>query len=97
MKNIILAILLILTAIVAKSATFTVTSTSDSGPNTLRYALQMCAASTGPHTINFNIPTTDANYNSSTGVWIIAPSSDLPMIMQQGVLQVTPIRSVPKS
>lgn len=85
MKNIILAILLILTAIVAKSATFTVTSTGDSGPNTLRYALQMCATSTGPHTINFNIPTTDANYNSSTGVWVIAPSSDLPMIMQQGV------------
>ena len=85
MKNIILAILLILTAIVAKSATFTVTSTGDSGPNTLRYALQMCAASTGPHTINFNIPNTDANYNSSTGVWVIAPSSDLPMIMQQGV------------
>ncbi len=85
MKNIILAILLILTAIVANSATFTVTSTGDSGPNTLRYALQMCAASTGPHTINFNIPTTDANYNSSTGVWVIAPSANFPIIMQQGV------------
>ena len=42
-------------------------------------------SSAGPHTINFNIPTTDANYNPSTGVWIIMPSSDLPMIMQQGV------------
>ncbi len=85
MKNSILTILFIFSTIVASSATYTVTTTGDSGPNTLRYALQMCMSSAGPHTINFNIPTTDANYNPSTGVWIIMPSSDLPMIMQSNV------------
>ena len=85
MKNSILTILLIFSAIVVSSATYTVTTTGDSGPNTLRYALQMCMSSAGPHTINFNIPTTDANYNSSTGVWVIAPASDLPLIIQSNV------------
>lgn len=84
MKSII-TIAFVLIALIANSATYTVTTTGDSGPNTLRYALQMCAASAGPHTIEFNIPTTDANYNSSTGVWVISPASDLPMIMQQNV------------
>ncbi|MBO4873687.1 MAG: T9SS type A sorting domain-containing protein [Bacteroidales bacterium] len=85
MKNIILAILLIFSVVVANSATYTVTTTGDSGTNTLRYALQMCMSSAGPHTINFNIPTTDANYNPSTGVWVIMPASDLPMIIQSNV------------
>ena len=85
MKKELVTFWLLLIATIANSATYIVTSTDDSGPNTLRYALQMCMASTGPHTINFNIPTTDANYNSSSGVWVISPSSDLPMIMQSGV------------
>ena len=85
MKRHLLSISFVLLSLIASATTYTVTTTGDSGPNTLRYALQMCMTSAGPHTINFNIPTTDANYNLSTGVWVIAPASDLPTILQSGV------------
>ena len=85
MKKILLSALFVLFAICANSATYTVTSTGDSGPGTLRYAIQMCAAAAGPHTIEFNIPTTDANYNATTGVWVISPNSDFTSIMRAGV------------
>ncbi len=50
------AIVLLLTAAYAQAATFTVTSTADSGPNTLRQAiLDSNAAGPGPNLINFNI------------------------------------------
>lgn len=45
----------------------------------------MSAATAGPHTITFNIPTSDVNYDAATGVWVIVPQSTLPMIMQANV------------
>jgi hypothetical protein len=68
------------------ATTYTVTNTNDSGTGSLRYAMQMCVGTTGPHTIEFNIPTTDANYQTSTGVWVISPSSDLPILTNVSVL-----------
>ena len=64
---------------------FVVTNTNDGGSGSLRSALQMSAATAGPHTITFNIPTSDVNYDAATGVWVIAPQSTLPMIMQANV------------
>ncbi|HKI19981.1 MAG TPA: Ig-like domain-containing protein, partial [Isosphaeraceae bacterium] len=53
-------------------ATFTVTSTGDSGPGTLRQAIVDSNVQAGPNTIDFNIP--------GTGVQTIAPISALPAI-----------------
>lgn len=64
---------------------FVVTNTNDGGSGSLRFALQMSAATAGPHTITFNIPTSDVNYDAATGVWVIVPQSTLPMIMQANV------------
>ncbi len=64
---------------------FVVTNTNDNGSGSLRFALQMSAATAGPHTITFNIPTSDVNYDAATGVWVIVPQSTLPMIMQANV------------
>ncbi len=64
---------------------FTVTNTSDSGTGSLRYALQMCAFTNGPHTISFNIPASDPNYNSETGVWKISPATTYDYIIKSNV------------
>ena len=53
-------------------STFTVSSTSDSGPGTLRQALLDSNAVSGPNIIDFNI--------SGSGVQTIAPTSQLPAI-----------------
>ena len=62
---------------------FTVTNTNDPGRGSLRYAFQMPAQPTGPHTINFNIPTSDPNYHS--GVWLIKPLSTFPYIIKSNI------------
>ena len=64
---------------------YVVTTTADGGAGSLRYALQMCMTAAGPHTIRFNLPTTDAGYDATTGTWVIRPASVLPMVMQSGV------------
>jgi hypothetical protein len=66
------AILLVSLASVATSsaATFTVTSTSDSGPGSFRQAILDANATPGADTIAFNIP--------GTGVHTISPLSALP-------------------
>ncbi len=64
---------------------YTVTTTANSGAGSLRYALQMCMTAAGPHTISFNIPTTDAGYVATKGVWVISPATVFPMVMQQNV------------
>jgi hypothetical protein len=51
---------------------YTVTTTADSGVGSLRGAIQAA-----PSLINFNIPTTDPGYNSSTGVFTITLSANL--------------------
>ena len=65
-------------------AVFTVTDTSDSASDTgsLRYAItQSNLSGPGPNTIDFNIPTSDPDYDSATGVWTIGTASALPSIV----------------
>jgi len=72
-------------SVITEANTFTVTNTNDSGSGSLRDALQMAAYLAGPHTINFNIPASDPNYNSSLGVWIISPLSTFQYIIKNNV------------
>jgi hypothetical protein len=60
-----------------------VTNTNDSGPGSLRTAIyyafdQSNLSSPKATTITFNIPKTDAGYDSSTGVFTISPTYLLP-------------------
>jgi hypothetical protein len=69
----------------AIAATFTVTNTLNSGAGSLRQAiLNVNAGGVGPHTINFAIPTSDANYSAAQNTWTInvtgAVHNDLPAI-----------------
>lgn len=79
MKQKIVLFLAILPAILS-AATYTVTNSSDAGAGSLRQAITDANNAFGTDNIVFNIPTSDPNYNSGTGVWIIAPLTDLPMI-----------------
>ena len=54
-------------------STFTVTSTADSGPGTLRYAINEANAEGGSNTIAFDIP--------GSGPQVISPMSELPPII----------------
>jgi len=59
----------------------TVTNTADSGPGSLRQAIIDANANWSIDRIEFNIPTSDAGYNSSTGVFTISiTSTELPGI-----------------
>lgn len=46
----------------------------------------MAAFTTGPHTINFNIPLSDPNYNSALGVWVISPLTTFDYIIKSNVI-----------
>lgn len=72
-------------SVLSKANTFIVTNTNDSGSGSLRDALQMAAFSAGPHTINFNIPLSDPNYNSTLGIWVISPLSTFDYIIKNNV------------
>jgi hypothetical protein len=83
MKNIFLYCLFLLcfSNNIAFSAVFTVTNTNDSGSGSLRAAITSANITPGsPHSIVFNIPSTDPGYNMSQGTWRIAPSTGLPYI-----------------
>jgi parallel beta-helix repeat protein len=67
------------------AAVYTVTTTADSGPGSLRMAVINANASGSGNTIQFNIPTSDAGYNASTGVWTITPLSAFPYITQSNI------------
>ena len=71
---------------VGDSSTFTtdapstvVTNTADSGDGSLRQAI-LNANNQGNGTITFDIPTTDPNYNATTGTFEISPASTLPTL-----------------
>src|ERR1035437_2409956 len=64
----------------AAAATYTVLNTNDAGAGSFRQAITDANAAFGADNIVFNIPNTDPNYNSATGVWSIAPLTDYPMI-----------------
>lgn len=72
LKILSLLILFFIISYISHAATYTVTSTSDSGANTLRWAVNQVNASTGPHTILFNI--------AGTGPQTITLLSNLPNI-----------------
>jgi hypothetical protein len=63
---------------------YTVTTTADSGPGSLRQAIDNAnAASSGPITISFQIWTSDPNFTGS--VFVIQPSSELPALNNPSV------------
>ena len=72
-------------SIILNATTFTVINTNDFGNGSLRNALQMLVLSPGPHTINFNIPLSDPNYNSSLGIWVISPLSTFDYIITSNI------------
>jgi len=84
--KILLAVLLVFLAEIQLLAqTATVTNTNDSGVGSLRSAIIF--ANNNPGTaINFNIPTTDSNYNSETGVFSIVVSSALPSLNRADIV-----------
>lgn len=71
--------------LVSNATTFIVINTNNSGSGSLRYAIQMASISNGPHSIVFNIPTTDPNYNSTTGVWLIKPLTTFDYIIKGNI------------
>lgn len=74
----------------ASAAVFTVTSTGDAGPGTLRQAiLDVNAAGASTHDIVFAIPVSDPGYDSGTGVYTIRPMSSLPVITHRVNLVAT--------
>lgn len=80
MKTKLISILLLFLPIIGNTATYTVTNTSDSGIGSLRQALLDANSIPGPDDVFFSIPTTDPNYDATTGVWTISLLSGLPMI-----------------
>ena len=85
MKQLLTLLITMLVAISAQASVFVVTNTGDSGQGSLRQALTSCSNSAGPHTIKFNIPTTDAGYDAQVGVWVIAPATTYPYIQTSDV------------
>ncbi|MCZ2337543.1 MAG: hypothetical protein LC127_04950 [Chitinophagales bacterium] len=65
---------------------FTVVNTNDSGNGSLRKAISDVNITPGNHSILFNIPVADPNYNATQGVWRISLSSALPIIMRGNLL-----------
>ena len=71
-RTVILALVLTALAAIGTADTYTVTSTGDSGPGTLRQAILDANAHPGADTIEFNI--------AGSGVHTISPASALPAI-----------------
>lgn len=73
--------LMMMFALTVQGQVLTVTNTADSGPGSLRQAITDANANWSIDRIEFNIPTTDAGYNATTGVYTITVSStELPAI-----------------
>ena len=66
---------------ISMGATFTVTNTNDAGAGSLRDAITLANANPmDADNIIFNIPTSDPNYNSTTGIYTITLNSLLPYV-----------------
>jgi parallel beta-helix repeat protein len=89
MKKLYVLILLLVFSSLIKGNTYTVINADDNGTGSLRWAINQWVNSPGADTINFNIPTSDAGYNTSTGVWTISPDSTLPYIYKTTVIDAT--------
>lgn len=81
-KSVILFISFLVCLNVNFATTFIVTNTNDSGVNSLRQAITDANASNGHHSIVFNIPTSDVNYDVNSGTWKITLATTLPMIIK---------------
>ena len=76
--------LLLLSSTYLHAETYTVTTTTDSGPGSLRDAINTINLSTDPtNTINFLIPAGGPGYDPTTNTWTIVPQSDLANIIKQ--------------
>jgi uncharacterized delta-60 repeat protein len=85
---------------VATTSPYVVSTTADSGPGSLREAINQINADTvhGLYTsptdptrdeIDFNIPTTDPGYSASAGTFTIQPASPLPVVTNQVIINGT--------
>ncbi len=63
-----------------------VTNTNDSAEGSLRWAIEQANSTPGPDSIVFNIPESDARFDTSTGVWMIFPESALPVISDSNLV-----------
>ncbi|MDX9932180.1 MAG: hypothetical protein RB294_06315, partial [Bacteroidales bacterium] len=75
-------------ALTAQATVYTVTNTNTSGSGSLYAAMTIANTAPGaPHSIVFNIPVSDPNYNAAQGVWIIhiTNSSRLPYIIGSNI------------
>lgn len=69
-----------------QAATFTVINTNDAGAGSLRQAITSASANPADaDNIVFNIPTSDPNYNATTGVFTITVASLLPYVASLSV------------
>ena len=62
-----------------------VTTTADSGPNSLREVINTSNVQTTGSNILFAIPTSDPGYNESTGTWTIQLQDPLPALKVNGM------------
>ncbi|MPM51787.1 hypothetical protein SDC9_98538 [bioreactor metagenome] len=75
-------------ALTAQATVYTVTNTNTSGAGSLYAALTTANTAPGaPHSIVFNIPVSDPNYNAAKGVWVIniTNSTKLPYIIGSNI------------
>ncbi len=66
----------------------TVTNTNNTGAGSLRQAILDANADVNIDTVKFNIPTSDANYNASTGVFTITVTGDSLPVIDNNVLVI---------
>jgi len=86
MKTVLLSLAFLVACVTMQGATFTVTNTNDSGAGSLREAITSANANPmDADNITFNIPTSDPNYNATTGVYTITLASQLPYIISMSV------------
>jgi len=83
----VLATVLVLWCGSAHADTLVVSNTSDGGPGTLRQAILDANASSPPHTIVFNVPTSDPGFDGA--VFTIRPSSELPVVRELTAIDAT--------
>ena len=69
-----------------QAGNYIVVTTADSGPGSLREAINTCNANGMSATINFNIPKNDPGFNSSEGVWKIVLMQSLPALIANNVI-----------
>ena len=85
MKKIITFCFAIFYQLLSYATIFTVINTNDSGSGSLRQAIDMANSSNGPHSIVFNIPLNDSNYDATKGVWKITINTSFNYIIRSNI------------